>query len=148
MDARKVQRAVSLDPSWVEELKQAWSCIIVLAVWGDIKSSRLGALPKFRKRVLDVGEKLKSLCADRTWIPHPREQLKNALASSFNLKDSLLQMERSAVDIDNGSELETLSTLLVRLHELTLGRLAFLENQWASLLDSQYQDETLDSNSH
>ncbi len=144
MDPGEVQRAVTLDPSWMAQLRQTWVLLISLAVWGNIKSSRLGALPKFRKRVLEVGEKLKSLSANRDWIPHPREQLKNALASSFNLKDSLLQMERSAQDIDSGPELDALNKQLLQLHHLLLEPLAQLENRWANLLDTQYHDETLE----
>lgn len=140
MDAGEVERAVTLDPAWVGQLRQTWVQVMTLAVWGEVKSSRLGALPKFRKRVLEVGEKLRSLSANRDWIPHPREQLKNALASSFNLKDSLLQMERSAQDIDSGAELPALSEQLLHLHNLLVEPLAHLENRWASLLDTQYHD--------
>ena len=141
MDIDEVKRAVTLDPVWVDEVRRAWLALMELSVWGDVKSSRLGAMSKLRKKVLDVGEKLKSLAADRAWIPHPREQVKNALGSSFNLKDSLLQLERSAQDVDGGSELATFNALLIELHGLIVQPLAPLENQWATLLNSQYQDE-------
>lgn len=144
MDAGAVERAITLDPEWVKQLRETWVQLMTLAVWGDVKSSRLGALPKFRKRLLEVGERLRSLTANRGWIPQPREQLKNALASSFNLKDSLLQMERSAQDIDSGTELPALSEQLLRLHNLLMAPLAHLENSWASLLETQYHDETLE----
>ena len=142
MDTGAVERAITLDPEWVKQLRETWVQLMTLAVWGDVKSSRLGALPKFRKRLLEVGERLRSLSANRDWIPHPREQLKNALASSFNLKDCLLQMERSAQDIDSGTELPALSEQLLRLHNLLMAPLAHLENCWASLLETQYHDET------
>ena len=141
MDTDEVKRAVTLDPVWVAEVRHTWLALMELSVWGDVKSSRLGAMSKLRKKVLDVGEKLKSLAADRAWIPHPREQVKNALGSSFNLKDSLLQLERSAQDVDGGSELATFNALLIKLHGLIVQPLAPLENQWATLLNSQYQDE-------
>ena len=141
MDIDEVKRAVTLDPVWVSEVRRAWLALMELSVWGDVKSSRLGAMSKLRKKVLDVGEKLKSLAADRAWIPHPREQVKNALGSSFNLKDSLLQLERSAQDVDGGSELATFNALMIKLHGLIVQPLAPLENQWATLLNSQYQDE-------
>ena len=141
MDTDEVKRAVTLDPVWVAEVRRTWLALMELTVWGDVKSSRLGAMSKLRKKVLDVGEKLKSLAADRSWIPHPREQVKNALGSSFNLKDSLLQLERSAQDVDGGSELATFNALLIKLHGLIVQPLAPLENQWATLLNSQYQDE-------
>ena len=141
MDIDEVKRAVTLDPVWINEVRGTWLALMELSVWGDVKSSRLGAMSKLRKKVLDVGEKLKSLAADRAWIPHPREQVKNALGSSFNLKDSLLQLERSAQDVDGGSELATFNALLIELHGLIVQPLAPLENQWATLLNSQYQDE-------
>lgn len=141
MDAEEVRRAVTMDPAWVAEVKQVWLALMELTVWGDVKSSRLGAMGKLRKKTLDLGEKLKSLAADREWIPHPREQVKNALGSSFNLKDSLLQLERAAQDVDGGTELEQFSQLMVRLHTLVVTPLESLENRWAQLLDSQYLDE-------
>ena len=141
MDIDEVKRAVTLDPVWINEVRGTWLALMELSVWGDVKSSRLGAMSKLRKKVLDVGEKLKSLAADRAWIPHPREQVKNALGSSFNLKDSLLQLERSAQDVDGGSELATFNALLIELHGLIVQPLVPLENQWATLLNSQYQDE-------
>ena len=79
--------------------------------------------------------------ADRAWIPHPREQVKNALGSSFNLKESMLQLERSAKDVDGGSDLERFNQLMVTMHRLILAPLESLENRWAQLLDSQYLDE-------
>lgn len=141
MDADEVRRSVTLDPAWVDELRQTWLRLMELAVWGEVKSTRLGAAGKMRKRLLDLGERLKSLAADRAWIPHPREQLKNALGSSFNLKDSLLQAERTARDMDAGADLAAFGATLIALHQLLLGRLVELENTWAALLDSQYRDE-------
>ena len=141
MDAEEVRLAVTMEPVWVEEVKQTWLELMALCVWGDVKSSRLGAMGKFRKKTLDLGEKLKSMSADREWIPHPREQVKNALGSSFNLKDSLLQLERAAQDVDGGKQLEQFNQLMVRLHTLVVTPLEALENRWAQLLDSQYLDE-------
>ena len=141
MDAEEVKRAVTLDPAWTAEVRRIWLDLMELTVWGDVKSTRLGAMTKLRKKVLDLGEKLKSLVADREWIPHPREQVKNALGSSFNLKDSLLQLERAAQDVDGGDELARFNQLMVQLHSLVLTPLESLENRWAQLLDSQYLDE-------
>jgi hypothetical protein len=138
MDPIEVRAAVTLDPEWVAELRRTWVDLMELCVWGDVKSSRLGALTKFRKRALEVGERLKSLAADRDWIPQPREQVKNALGSSFNLKDALLQLERSAKDVDGGSDLPEFNRLMTELHKLILEPLGSLENRWAALLDSQY----------
>lgn len=141
MDQREVKQALILDPAWIAELRQCWLGLMDLCVFGDVKSSRLGALPKLRKRLLDVGEKLRSLTADREWIPHPREQVKNALGSSLNLKDSLLQLEKCAQGMDGGTDLAAFAAGVVRLRTLLVPRLEILENRWAALLDSQYRDE-------
>ena len=114
------------------------------AVWSEVKSSRMGAATRMRKRLLDVGEKLRSLAANRDWIPHPREQVKNALGSAFSLKDALTQFERAAQDMDGGAELAHFTAAVTALHVTLLGPLAELENRWAALLDSQYLDEDAD----
>ncbi len=144
MNIDEVRHAVTLDLAWGAELRAQWSTLMELAVWGDVKSSRMGAATRMRKRLLDVGEKLRSLAADRDWIPHPREQVKNALGSAFSLKDALLQFERAAQDMDGGNDSAVFSELAVQLHQSLLARLAVLENIWAALLDSQYLDEDTD----
>lgn len=144
MDIDEVRLAVTPDPAWVAELRAQWTALMELAVWGEVKSSRMGAATRMRKRLLDVGEKLRSLAAGRDWIPHPREQVKNALGSSFSLKDALLQFERAAQDMDGGNDCAAFGERAVQLHQSLLIRLAELENIWAALLDSQYIDEDTD----
>lgn len=145
MDISAVNDALVLDTDWRVELRQSWLNLMDVCVWGDLKSSRLGVLTKVRKRLLEVGERLRSLLASRDWIPHPREQIKNALASSYNLKDALLQFERNAQDIDSGSDLERFNELSVRFHILIVEPLEQYEARWATLLNMQYDDyEPLD----
>lgn len=140
MDISAVNDALVLDADWRVELRQSWLNLMDVCVWGDLKSSRLGVLTKVRKRLLEVGERLRSLLASRDWIPHPREQIKNALASSYNLKDALLQFERNAQDIDSGSDLERFNELSVRFHILIVQPLEQYEARWATLLNMQYDD--------
>ncbi len=140
MDVEAVRAAVTLDAAWVAELRREWVTLMELATWGEVKSSRLGAMTRVRKRVLDVGERLRSLASARDWIPHPREQLKNALGSAFNLKESLTDLERAAKDVDGGADLAAFNASRQRLNQVVLGPLADLENRWAQLLDSQYQN--------
>ncbi len=143
MDAKEVAATVTLDPQWVASLRHDWNQMMDILLWGDVKSSRLGAMSRVRKKALDLGEKMRSLVNSRAWIPHPREQLKNALGSSFNMRDALLQFERGAQDIDGGSELDRFNALVVQLHRNLLEPLEPLEANWARLLDSQL-DETPD----
>ena len=139
MDSETVKQALVIDPGWVRLARQAWLASMELAVWGDVKSSRLGVTARVRKRVLEVGEKLKSLSADRTWIPHPREQLKNALASALALRDSLGELERAAGGLDGGADLDAFIAGVGKLRNV-VEEIAPLENQWAQLLDAQYRE--------
>lgn len=139
VDAEQVRRAVTLEPRWIEEARGAWLALMDLCVFGDVKSSRLGALTRLRKRALDTGERLRSVGADRGWIPHPREQLKNALASALNLRESLQQLAAAARDVDGGGARDELARRIARLEELA-SALAPLENSWASLLDAQVRE--------
>jgi hypothetical protein len=139
MDANEVRRAVTLDPRWAGEARAAWLALMDLCVFGDVKSSRLGALTRLRRRALDTGERLRSMTAARDWIPHPREQLKSALASALSLRESLQQLAAAARDVDGGGGRDELARCLARLEELA-SALAPLENAWAALLDAQLRD--------
>jgi hypothetical protein len=140
MDQEAVNQALIIDPDWEAEARQSWLAAMDLAVWGDLRSSRLGAMARLRKRVLEVGEKLKSLVADRAWIPHPRERLKNALASGLNFRESLGELERAAGSIDGGCDLEAFGAALKALRRAN-EKIGPLENSWARLLDAQYSSE-------
>ncbi|MEK6592216.1 MAG: hypothetical protein AABZ67_03945 [Pseudomonadota bacterium] len=140
MDNEAIKQALALDAEWKGRARQSWLILMDLAVWGNLSSSRLGIIARVRKRTLEVGEKLKSLTGDRNWIPHPRERLKNALASALHLNDSLNELARVAGELDNGADLGAFGANLAELRHLVQG-LAPLELRWAQLLDSQYRDE-------
>jgi hypothetical protein len=144
MDAEAILQAVTINQAWRDEMQAEWLAVMELAVWGEVKSSRLGAMNRVRRRVLEVGEKLHSLCASRIWIPHPREQLKNALGSSFSLKDSLAQLIKSTADADGGADGQRFAEQLARLQVAIESQLPALENRWAEWLDTQYVDDIED----
>ncbi len=131
-----IARAVTVAGPWPAGLKAQWLRLMELAVLGELKSARLGALGKLRKKLLELGERLASLCADRNWIPRPREQLKNALASALNLKDALLQVEQDAQSLEGGADRAAFEAALIAFHRDLLGGLAERENRWAALLDA------------
>jgi len=112
LNPEEVARALELDGAWAEQLRSQWLSLMALAVFGDLKSKRLGALPRMRKKVLDGGEKLRSLLADRDWIPQPREQLKNALASALALEQALVELEIGARELEGGADLRSVQMLL------------------------------------
>ena len=121
-------------------MRQHWTALVALAVLGDVKARQVGALPRLRRKVLDLGERLRSVLADREWIPQPRDQLKNALASTLSLRETLAQVEAGAADLDGGSELEALRAELAALG----AGLAALEprmNAWASLLARRSEED-------
>ncbi len=141
MDVEAVRESVTIDKVWRDQLRADWLQLMALSVWGEVKSGRLGAMSRVRRRVLELGEKLNSLCASRDWIPHPREQLKNALGSAIGLKDSLIQLERAAQDVDSGQEAALFAALLNALQTDIAAQLPDLENRWAELLDTQYVEQ-------
>jgi hypothetical protein len=132
---------VTLDPDFARELRRHWSHLIDLAVFGDLKSSRIGAMPRLRKRTLEAGERLRALGASREWIPHPREQIKNALASALHLRESLDQLESAAAELDGGADLAAFRGELAGLRDVVLARLPAMENRYAALLDAEYRQQ-------
>lgn len=137
MDAREVDRALNLDADRAREARTAWLALMDLAVWGDLRASRVGAVPKLRKRALETGERMKSMFSSRDWIPHARERLKNALASFLNLRQSLCELDRAAAALDAGADLTAFHHLCTELNTIAEG-LSPAAQRWSQLLDSQY----------
>jgi hypothetical protein len=137
LDAAQVSAALVLDSAWVATLQSQWQEMIKLAVWGDLTMTRLGAAPRLRKRLLELGERLKSLCADRTWIPHPREQLKSALAAALGVRETLAAVETLLPELADSTDAARLQAVYRTLVTLVEQELPALENAWAQLLDGQ-----------
>ena len=130
-----VTDAIALDPAWRDELRGQWLRMMELSVWGDLKGTNPAAGTRLRKRVLELGEKLRSLFNDRGWIPQPREQLKNLLGSCLSLHDSLAALEKAAQDVDAGADRAEFLRLLEGLSQTAAGPLRERENAWAALLE-------------
>lgn len=139
-DAAQVEAALILDPVWVAALQTQWREMIELAVWGDISMTRLGAAPRLRKRLLELGERLKSLSAARTWIPHPREQLKSALAAALGVREALAAVAALLPELAGGADADRLRAAHQALAALIEQKLPAHENDWAHLLDAQIGD--------
>lgn len=140
MDEDAIIRALAIDPEWRCAARTNWLALMDLAVWGDLRSSQLGAMTRIRKRVLDVGERARSVTGDREWIPNARERLKNALASVLHLRQSLNELALASRALDGGADRDSFNDRL-RKQEHLLDDLAPLESRWAALLDSQYRDD-------
>lgn len=139
-DPEEVARALTLDAAWATQLRERWTHLMALAMFGDLKSQRLGALPRLRKKVLDCGEKLRSMLANRDWIPQPREQLKNALASALALEQALVDLESGARELEGGADIDTYRALVSKLSATARDELRVRSNEWASLLDQRVRN--------
>ena len=140
LDRDEVDAALELDAAWADAMRRHWTTLVALAVLGDVKTQRIGALPRFRRKVLDLGERLRSVLAARDWIPQPRDRLKNALASALSLRESLAQADAAAADLDGGADLDGLRAELAAIG----ARLAALEprmNAWAGLLARRSEED-------
>lgn len=140
LDRDEVDAALRLDAAWADAMQRHWTTLVALAVLGDVKTQRIGALPRFRRKVLDLGERLRSMLADREWIPQPRDRLKNALACALSLRESLAQTDAAAADLDGGADLDALRAELAAIG----ARLAALEprmNAWAVLLARRSEED-------
>lgn len=139
-DAAQVGTALALDAAWVAALQARWREMIDIAVWGEVTVARLGATPRLRKRLLELGERLKSLSASRTWIPHPREQLKSALAAALGVRETLAAVNGALQELAPGADATRLQAAHQALCELIARELPARENAWAQLLDAQVED--------
>jgi len=120
-----------------QQLKADWLQLMEFAVWGHLSSKKIGALARLRKRILEVGENLQSLYADRTWIPHPREQLKSALGTSVKLRDSLLALDNVVKLIDSDDSFVEFERVLIEFRQTLMAVIECHELLWAQLLESQ-----------
>lgn len=140
IDAAEADAALALDGPWREAVRAAWTRSAELAVFGDLRAATIGALPRLRKRMLDLGERLRALCAARDWIPQPRERLKNALASAIGARDALAEVRDQAAGLTGAdaplfrAELEALASAL----DPVVGERA---NTWAALLARREGDD-------
>ena len=133
LDPAEVDSAIALDAAWAESMRAGWMQVMRLAVFGELKTGRIGALGRFRRKVLDAGEKLRALLAARDWIPQPRERLKSALACFIGCNESLALVEADAATLE-GIDAESLRTALAELRA-TANLLTARANAWAALLD-------------
>ncbi len=127
---------VALPAGLIAEMRTQWRVLIDTAVWGDLKSEQLGLLSRLRKRILELGERLKSLDADRAWIPKRRERIKNLLGSCLSARDALAQAERAAQGIGGGHDADALAQAFLGLRRIMTSELQKHENAWAEALQA------------
>jgi hypothetical protein len=143
-DTQRVNASLQFDSTSVERIREDWLLLMNLTVWGKLSQTKMGSLSRVRKRLLEVGENVAVLTGDRSWIPHPREQLKSALGSSIKVRDSLSALERTTKMIDGGDNFAAFKSHLLSLHKSILALVEQHESVWAQLLDSQLDDDESD----
>jgi len=137
LEADIVDRALACDAEWLACLRSDWLALADLAVWGGAQSSKLGALPKLHKRVIELGERLAALDTPRGWIPQPRERLKSALATAIAAGKLVDQCAQAIDGLDPGAARDKLAAAIETLARRTRARLDGQAARWAELLDSQ-----------
>ncbi|WP_017942835.1 MULTISPECIES: hypothetical protein [unclassified Thioalkalivibrio] len=143
-DPQQLEQSFAFDPDTVRDLRERWSRLITDAVWGELKTGTIGAVPRLRKRLLELGENLRSMLSDRAWIPHERERVKGAMAASLNLRDSLQQTDRAAKLLNGGADFEAFEADYLAFRKVLLAFIEHHEQIWGDLLESLY-DEAADA---
>jgi len=137
-EPQRVAESFAFDAESVAELRARWGALMDLCVWGDLKAAKIGALPRLRKRVLEVGEHMRSLFSDRAWVPVARERVKGAMAASLNLRDTLLSLERAAKLVDGGADFAAFEDAMLSFRRDLLAVMERHEQLWGDLLEAQY----------
>lgn len=137
-DPERVRASFAFDPDTVAALRREWLTLLDLAVFGDVRSKKIGAIDRLRKRLLESGEGLRSLTNDRSWIPLAREQIKGAMGASVKLRDVLLGLERAAQTVEQGEDFERFERTLLDYRQRLLKLIEHHETLWATLLEEQY----------
>jgi hypothetical protein len=140
-DLVAVEAAVSVDKMLRDNWRPNWSTLMDIAVWGDLRSHQIGLTGKLRKRVLELGERLRSYVSDRSWIPHPREQIKNALSTSLQTRESIEKVREIVVQFDAGTDLGALQSLWESLSAALMSDVLEREGLLVQLLNQQYHEE-------
>ncbi len=140
LDAREVDAALQFAPAWIEALQLQWQQLIAAAVWGDMRMASIGTAPRLRKRVLELGERLRSLTAPRAWIPHPRERLKSALAAALTVRETLDALDALMPDLSPTGDADRLRATVATLRATVEPELTARTAGWARMLDSQVGD--------
>lgn len=139
LDPAEVRESMAFDPDRVADFRARWSRLMELAVWGDLKAGEVGALPKLRKRMLEYGEKIRSLFNDRSWIPQPREQVKSVLTASLDVRDKQQAVDKEMVALTGGADYEAFTAEAAALRDDLVAFMEDHEAVWRDLLNRLYE---------
>ncbi len=140
-DSEAVHLAVTVPVNLRKGWRQDWLELMDLALWGDLRSSQIGLTGKLRKRVLEFGERLRSYVSDRSWIPHPREQIKNALSTSLQNREVIEKVSEVLGQFAEGNDLARLQSLWETFSAALMADILEREGRLVELLNQQYHEE-------
>ena len=140
-DEKEILASFEFNDEKLKEIKSKWIEVMQLLMWCDVSSKKIGALPRSRKRVLEVGESFGSFISSKAWIEQPRQQLKSALGSSVKLRDSLSALSLVNKHITEGDDAGKYQQLVSELDELLMELILKYEYKWADILDKQNDDD-------
>jgi hypothetical protein len=138
LDPQEVRASMAFDPERVATFRARWSRLMELAVFGDLKAGEIGALPRLRKRLLEYGEKIRSLFNDRSWIPQPREQVKSVLTASLDVRDKLQTVEKETAVLTGGADHDAFQAEFDALRDELVALMEAHEARWKDLLNQLY----------
>lgn len=128
-------------PQWtdddIREIRHRWQRLMDAVTWEALHSQQIGQLTRLRKRVLDLGEKLHSLVADKAWIPSPRDRIKTALATALAAEEALQHVRTQLQGLEDNAAARTTAQISQDLEQAVIQRLARRKQQWAAWLDQQ-----------
>jgi len=141
LDDRRVADSFEYDPDELAALRGRWLGLLDRAVWDELSAEKLGTLPRLRKRLLELGEHLRSVTSDKGWIPQSRERVKSATAACLNLRECLLNLERAAKHLSKTPEVQAFELEFMEFRRLLLRFVERHEGRWCELLESQYDSK-------
>jgi len=121
----------------VRVIRRHWQALMDAVTWEDLCSPQIGQLSRLRKRVLESGEKLHSLVADKSWIPSPRDRIKSTLATALAAEEALQQVQTQLQGLDDNAAARVTARLFADLAQAVSQQLAPRKQQWAVWLDRQ-----------
>ena len=138
---KEVLASFEFDNNKIQEIKDKWLEVVQLLMWCDVSSKKIGALPRSRKRILEVGESFGSFISSKQWVPLPRQQLKSALGSSVKLRDGLSALAIVNKHITEGNDANTYQQLVKELDGMLMALILEYEYKWAELLENDSGDD-------
>ena len=128
-------------PHWnssdIQEIRHHWQRLIDAVTWEELRCPQIGQLPRLRRRAMDLGERLRSLVADKTWIPTPRDRVKTALATALAAEEALREVQTLLQGLEDNAAARITAQISEGLAQAVRQRLEPRKQLWTDWLDRQ-----------